>query len=235
MNGSDLRCWGFAMPGTMMFSSHSYYLNYPSFFQNPSFTEMSETGFTASWDAVEEADGYLLSVFTLDGETRHYVMEDLPVTETHHNVTGIDLNTIHYFVVKAKDATRVSTESRCIEVLGIFKAPEAKEPTDVTTDGFSANWTGLDNAQSYMLQTYIIHTAPRDENYSIISEDFDGTEPYFGTAGYLDAMFNRAGWFAYFGTNERQGCFGLNNSLNFITNATLVSPMFDIPGTADPW
>ena len=32
MNGSDERCWGFALPGTMMMSNHSYYFGQPSFY-----------------------------------------------------------------------------------------------------------------------------------------------------------------------------------------------------------
>ncbi len=33
LNGTDERCWGFAMPGTMMYSSHSYYYGEPAFYR----------------------------------------------------------------------------------------------------------------------------------------------------------------------------------------------------------
>lgn len=31
-NGTDERCWGFALPGTMMYSNHSYYFGKPAFY-----------------------------------------------------------------------------------------------------------------------------------------------------------------------------------------------------------
>lgn len=33
MSGCSERCWGFCMPGTMMYSLHSYYCNMPAFYQ----------------------------------------------------------------------------------------------------------------------------------------------------------------------------------------------------------
>lgn len=33
LSGSDDRCWGFALPGTMMYSSHSFYCGSPSFYE----------------------------------------------------------------------------------------------------------------------------------------------------------------------------------------------------------
>ncbi len=32
LNGTDERCWGFAMPGTMMYASHSFYCGEPAFY-----------------------------------------------------------------------------------------------------------------------------------------------------------------------------------------------------------
>lgn len=137
------------------------------------YSNLTATGFTANWQAVEGADSYLLSVYERGNGTRTYVLEDKSVTGTSYEVTGVDTSKPYYYNVKAVKGDKQSVQSNQIEVLGLPE-PELLAATNVTSNSFDANWNPVDRATSYELTAYVNHKVTADETYDILDEDFDG-------------------------------------------------------------
>lgn len=145
---------------------------------NLSATDITGTSFTANWSEVTEATAYLLDVFYYDTDNKvEYLMHDYETTGTSLEVDGLDASHIYYFTVQATDGTLVSAESAQAIVKTpseSVKTPTALSATEVTTNGFRANWTEAENAAWYTLYTYSYHTFDADENWEIENESFDG-------------------------------------------------------------
>lgn len=145
---------------------------------NLSATDITGTSFTANWSEVTEATAYLLDVFYYDTDNKvEYLMHDYETTGTSLEVDGLDASHIYYFTVQATDGTLVSAESAQAIVKTpseSVETPTALSATEVTTNGFRANWTEAENAAWYTLYTYSYHTFDADENWEIENESFDG-------------------------------------------------------------
>lgn len=91
-------------------------------------TLISNTGFTANWNAVTGATGYRLDVSTAsDFSTLVGVYNDFAVSGTSQLVTGLSSNTTYYYRVRAIDADETSDNSNVIAVLtecGPFVLPD---------------------------------------------------------------------------------------------------------------
>ena len=126
--------------------------------ENVSATNMSATGFTANWGAVIGATGYLLDVFSYGQDnTKTYVFTDKAVESTEYDVSGLEPGHIYFFSVQATDGTLISKESQqCIvkEPSESVGTPTAMEASEVTDEGFRANWSEAENAAWYTLYTY---------------------------------------------------------------------------------
>ena len=212
---------------------------------NPNFTDLTVNGFTANWDTVEGAVAYRINVFSLDEDgNRVYApkLENAKIfggTTTKKVITGLDMHTVYYFNVKSlapntpdgKEGQN-STESQTVEVLGFFEAPQPKLPSDGTQDGFTAAWNGVPNTQGYNLETFIFHTAPENEIYTLINEDFSRTRNSFVANGFLDDQLSRAQWFTYFTLNQEADVLTLSNAQKDLTPGTLASPVYNFPDGA---
>lgn len=145
---------------------------------NLSATDITGTSFTANWSEVTEATAYLLDVFYYDTDNKvEYLMHDYETTGTSLEVDGLDASHIYYFTVQATDGTLVSAESAQAIVKTpseSVETPTALSATEVTTNGFRANWTEAENAAWYTLYTYSYHTFDADESWEIENESFDG-------------------------------------------------------------
>ena len=83
-------------------------------------TNISNNGFTANWNAVPGITNYLLYVsrdnFPADPPNNIPGYDGKEVTGTSDNVTGLNSGTIYYYVVKAKNGSRISSISNYIMV-----------------------------------------------------------------------------------------------------------------------
>lgn len=201
-------------------------------------TYATDNGFTANWQAVDGADGYLLSVFTLDGETPQYVFKDKAVTGTSYDVTGIEADADYYYTVCSTRGEQTSGESNVVFVVRQLKTPVTLEATEVSAKGFTANWEAVTNASAYAVYTYLTHTAKADESFDLFNSDFNivqaGTidEPWdysrLGMRCYLDDLAPRCDWMAY-SPMAAQGMFGISNMfLNYGIPGTIYSPNLDL-------
>lgn len=138
------------------------------------FSEYTKTSFMALWSPAEGASSYLLDVYSYDGEgSKVPALSEEPVADTHYHVTGLqEIDGFYYFtVIGVDDAGHRSEASEEVCVEGL-PAPVALEPTDVSKDGFTANWSPVDGAIGYDFWAYNERTAAVDSEMALVDTDF---------------------------------------------------------------
>ena len=140
-------------------------------------TNVSDTQFTANWQAVEGAEGYLLSVYTLKNATEQYLFKDKEVNGTSYDVTGIEANIDYYYTVCSKRNGETSNTSNTITVIRKLKTPVTLPATNVASYGFTANWQSVPQATAYAVYTILTHTAQADnEPFNLFKSDFSAVK-----------------------------------------------------------
>ncbi len=149
-------------------------------------TDVSQTGFTANWESVDNADGYFLYVSEDDFVTHLDGYDGKDISVLFEEVTDLEPETTYKYRVKAYNADGESDFSNTIEVttesLVFPDIPVATDATDVSQTGFTANWESADNADGYLLYVseddFVTHI---DDYYgkdiSGLSESITGLEP----------------------------------------------------------
>lgn len=170
-------------------------------------TDYDGTSFTARWGAVDEADAYLLSVYSKNsaGE-REYVFTDRRTTATSMTVDGLEVDRDYCYVVKAVNDRYTSPESAEISVRGVT-APTLKEIAGATDNGFTLEWDPVPLATHYEVWAYRHHIASATEDYVFTDEKFskvnsggtvDAPEPIMDVASEsLDDYMSQPGWTLY--------------------------------------
>lgn len=203
-------------------------------------TNVSDTQFTANWQAVEGAEGYLLSVYTLKNATEQYLFKDKEVSGTSYDVTGIEANIDYYYTVCSKRNGETSSTSNTITVIRKLKTPVTLPATNVASYGFTANWQSVPQATAYAVYTILTHTAQADnEPFNLFKSDFsavkvgtiDSPWDYSRLGGirvFLDDLAPRCDWIA-FAPMAAQGMFGVSNMfLDYNVPGTIYSPILDL-------
>lgn len=203
-------------------------------------TNVSDTQFTANWQAVEGAEGYLLSVYTLKNATEQYLFKDKEVNGTSYDVTGIEANIDYYYTVCSKRNGETSNTSNIITVIRKLKTPVTLPATNVANYGFTANWQSVPQATAYAVYTILTHTAQADnEPFNLFKSDFsavkvgtiDSPWDYSRLGGirvFLDDLAPRCDWIA-FAPMAAQGMFGISNMfLDYNVPGTIYSPILDL-------
>lgn len=203
-------------------------------------TNVSDTQFTANWQAVEGAEGYLLSVYTLKNATEQYLFKDKEVSGTSYDVTGIEANIDYYYTVCSKRNGETSKTSNTITVIRKLKTPITLPATNVASYGFTANWQSVPQATAYAVYTILTHTAQADnEPFNLFKSDFsavkvgtiDSPWDYSRLGGirvFLDDLAPRCDWIA-FAPMAAQGMFGISNMfLDYNVPGTIYSPILDL-------
>lgn len=203
-------------------------------------TNVSDTQFTANWQAVEGAEGYLLSVYTLKNATEQYLFKGKEVNGTSYDVTGIEANIDYYYTVCSKRNGETSNTSNIITVIRKLKTPVTLPATNVASYGFTANWQSVPQATAYAVYTILTHTAQADnEPFNLFKSDFsavkvgtiDSPWDYSRLGGirvFLDDLAPRCDWIA-FAPMAAQGMFGVSNMfLDYNVPGTIYSPILDL-------
>lgn len=127
-----------------------------------------------------------------------------------YDVTGLDPEFDYFYTVKAVSGRYVSEPSKEIEVFAVSQ-PTVLEPTDITSDGYTANWTCGNKVDVYRVEQVQLNTIDKDTDaYTILYEDFskvksDKTEAdiakgdiekdeYSDGYGPIDDLTQLAGW-----------------------------------------
>lgn len=127
-----------------------------------------------------------------------------------YDVMGLDPEFDYFYTVKAVSDGYVSEPSKEIEVFAVSQ-PTVLEPTDITSDGYTANWTCGNKVDVYRVEQVQLNTIDKDTDaYTILYEDFskvksDKTEAdiakgdiekgeYSDGYGPIDDLTQLAGW-----------------------------------------
>ena len=200
-------------------------------------TDISESAFTANWSAVTGATGYLLDVFSYGQDNaKTYLLTDKAVEGTSYEVSGLEPGQTYFFSVQATDGTLTSEESQqCIvrEASGSVGTPTALEATEVSDEGFRANWSSAENAAWYTLFTYSYHQVEQDGTFEVENETFDkikdGTTEnplYNDPAQTLDEYTTHPNWEGST-TIRAEGMIGLRNYYSIMgVYSMLYSPIY---------
>lgn len=200
-------------------------------------SEFSRESFKARWEPGLNAQSHLLNVFTLDYNTattvfeRRYLLENKEVVGTEYTVTEAEFDLPLYYTVCSKAGDVVSGESAIMTVSPqTVSAPEANAATDITSEGFTANWQESDIATCYYLHVLKHHVAEADETYPVIDTDFSDIH----SAGTVDNPQKElewtfdGDWFANMPVMA-ESIIGLNNQdINFFGQAYLQSPVLNL-------
>lgn len=141
---------------------------------------ITPAGFTASWNVAHPQAGYILNVFTRNGADVEYagIYHDLAVSSNQVNVKGLNAGARYFFTVKAvagnvEGETSDEYEVMTPELTFEFTAPEDVVISDITTDAFDAEWSGLADAVDYAVTLFNENTG---ENRSVDIDFTDGIE-----------------------------------------------------------
>ncbi len=164
-------------------------------------TALHPYGFTANWRKAGNND-HLLTVYTKNGGKNHnvegYAMLNVGKVSSY-KVTDLKPGTTYYYTVSVMDGWNVSGESNEIEVkvpaLTIEAyAAVATEASDVTEEGFTANWESLADASDYSLYVY---TKKAGDRKSISCDFTDGVKEL--PEGWSSTSTNSYGMASYCG------------------------------------
>lgn len=110
-----------------------------------------------------------------------YALKDLKVAaqknadteaDMTYDVTGLDPEFDYFYTVKAVSGRYVSEPSKEIEVFAVSQ-PTVLEPTDITSDGYTANWTCGNKVDVYRVEQVQLNTIDKDtDDYTILYEEF---------------------------------------------------------------
>jgi len=120
----------------------------------PTFSNVTSTSFTASWNNVTGATGYVIDIATTSDFLTNfssYLRVGLNI-----NITGLSPNTTYYLRVRAVTGTGgvgglQSANSPIATQTTLSTITNAPTATNITTTGFTANWDLVTSATSYRL------------------------------------------------------------------------------------
>jgi RHS repeat-associated protein len=116
-------------------------------------TTISSTSFTATWDLSQGASSYRLDVSNSSSFSTYVGgYQNFVVSGSSALITGLSSNSTYFYRVRAINATGSSQNSNTITATTYTSPPVALTATNITTGGFTANWSAAAGASSYLLE-----------------------------------------------------------------------------------
>lgn len=144
-------------------------------------TNYTRNGFTANWKAVEGAETYLFSLWTLqDDGSQALIYDDEAVQGTSFDIPMPAEGDDFYYSVKSVNGENVSYPSKVHNVFDI-DAPELYAPEISGNQQFTGYWEDMMLASGYSYWVYSERTAQQDGEFVVTDEDFTGVARPDGT------------------------------------------------------
>ncbi len=212
---------GHVLVDTVTVESLSYPLRIP---QNVQMEMVSANQTKVTWDAVEGATSYDITI--TEGGFNGDTLGTATVTDTKAVVTATitpESQMYAYVVAKSEDGESYPGFGSYTPAVASLETPTAKEATNVSSDGFTANWEAVPNALNYKLNLTRTHEVTEDtENLVLLSDDFNQftvelDDPKSMLANVkdmslysLDDVLANPGWSLFVGIGA-QGYLGITN------------------------
>jgi parallel beta-helix repeat protein len=129
-------------------------------------SNISQTGFTAYWNSSATATGYYLDVATNNTFTTfvtNFNNKDV-LNVLSYTITGLNLNTVYYYRVRAYNAGGTSNNSNTITTTTLLNppplpsAPTANNATGIMQTSFTTSWSSSSTATGYKIDVAINNT-----------------------------------------------------------------------------
>ena len=117
-------------------------------------TDIAETGFTANWETSDGAESYWIDISTVsDFSSFISGYENKEIGNVNScAVTSLYSATVYYYRVRASNTFGTSASSNIVSVeTSAVTAPTAHEPTNVSTNSFTALWNYSKTASGFYL------------------------------------------------------------------------------------
>ena len=114
-------------------------------------TDVTNTGFTANWNTVSGANDYEVDVAT-DNSFNNIIKSLQNVAPSSTLIDNVEDNTEYFYRLRATtNGANASGNSNTISVITSPNAPVATAATNISSDGFTANWEAVDGLTDYVL------------------------------------------------------------------------------------
>jgi len=114
-------------------------------------SSVTQTSFTANWNAAAGATSYLVSVSSDNFASVMPTFTNIEVTGTSMAVAGLTPGTIYYYRVKGKNSSGTSGDSNTSSQITVPSIPTGLEVTQITGSSFLASWSAVSGADGYEL------------------------------------------------------------------------------------
>ncbi len=162
-------------------------------------TDVRAGSFTASWNRVNAATGYLLTVYKVlpDGSTQldaDYDKIEVGNVDSY-KVTGLTPETKYAYELRATNGKFFSKASNLVTLTTLeptidFKRVEVLSPSDISATSFVAHWRPLDEAEYYSINVYTLQLGTPFSN----KVDFTGSALAEGWASDSKTYDSRAAY-----------------------------------------
>ncbi len=132
-------------------------------------SEITSSGFSAAWIAIEGSEKYVLSVADEQDFNENKSLPGFPVTTsgTSYQVTGLEADTEYYYRVRINATEAEYSAMMTVTTLPLL-APQIHYPKQITPLSFVAQWLSVEGADGYQL--YV----SEDANFTTHIEGYNG-------------------------------------------------------------
>lgn len=162
---------------------------FPEGIKNLASEDIEDENFNITWDAVEGADGYIVSVATEEsGRVRPLGdFTAVPAAGKSFAVTGLSPETEYQCRVRSVKGVSISEASAPLTVktaepgIGYF-SPVALDASEVTESGFTANWESMAQADRYLLDVFTTAQEAVDQDVAAFATPLSLPDGWTSTA-----------------------------------------------------
>jgi phosphodiesterase/alkaline phosphatase D-like protein len=212
-------CLGWIVSSSCEFEEINYREPIPSVLP-PS--EVTSSGFSAAWIAIEGSEKYVLSVSDEQNFDDNKSLPGFPLTisGTSYQVTGLEADTEYYYRVKINAVKAEYSVVMTVTTLPLL-APQIHYPKQITPLSFIAQWLSVEGADAYQL--YV----SEDANFITHIEGYNGklVEDTTAIIGGLTVDKN----YFYRVRTVRGASVSVVSELMTVNTSTLSQPVLTVP------